>query len=65
MAFNDSVRRHDNVLLHESGMLSMMSLITVGEDRRNAKVGADKAHPRDEHVSPQTHRGRITFYDTR
>ena len=52
MKSNDSLRRHDSVALNHSGMIPMMSYLTVGDEDRNAKVGTDKACPRGDHASP-------------
>ena len=51
MTFNDSIRRHDSVVLHHSGMIPMISHLTIGDEGRKAKVGADKAHPYGDNVS--------------
>ena len=53
LAFQDSVRRHDSVLLHHSGMLSMMPFLRIGTEGRNVKVGTDKACPCTDYTSPQ------------
>ena len=53
MTFNDSIRRHDSVALHHSGMIPMTSHLTIGDEGRSAKVGCDKAHPRGDNVSPK------------
>ena len=53
MAFQDSIRRHQSVLLHHSGVISMMYFLRTGVEDRNEKSGTDKAHPRNDHISLQ------------